>query len=271
MRIRRFEKSGGGQVATAMVALSRWGVKTKYIGKVGSDELGQFSLESIRQEGIDVSSVTVEKNVRNQLATIIVDGRSGDRTILWDRDDRLMYRDGELRKEDVCSGRIIHLDGHDIRAALQCARWAKEQHIPVILDVDKVEPLTSELIKEIAWVVTGSRFPTLFTGITDREKAFLELQKHTSGFLCTTLGPDGAMALVEGKVLHIRGFKVEVADTTGAGDVFHAGFIYGLLQNWEVSDILRFANAAAALKCRDLGGRKAIPTLEEIQALLNLV
>ena len=270
MRIRRFEKSGGGQVATAMVALSRWGVKTKYIGKVGSDELGQFSLESIRQEGIDVSSVTVEPDARNQFATIMVDGRSGDRTILWDRDDRLMYREGELKKEEVCSGKIIHLDGHDIRAALQCARWAREQHIPAILDVDKVEPLTSELIKEIAWVVTGSRFPTLLTGIADRERAFLELQKHTSGFLCTTLGPDGAMALVEGKVLHIRGFKVEVADTTGAGDVFHAGFIYGLLQNWEVSDILRFGNAVAALKCRDLGGRRAIPTLEEVQALLNL-
>ena len=270
MRIRRFEKSGGGQVATAMVALSRWGVKAKYIGKVGSDELGQFSLESIRQEGIDGSSVTVEPNTRNQFATIIVDGRSGDRTILWDRDDRLMYREGELRREDVRSGKLLHLDGHDMRAAIQSAQWAKEEGISTILDADKIEPLTPQLIRDIDFVVTGSRFPTLFTGISDREKAFVELQKHTSGFLCTTLGPDGAMALVEGDILHIRGFKVKAVDTTGAGDIFHAGFIYGLLQNWEVSDILRFANAAAALKCRDLGGRKAIPTLEEVQALLNL-
>ncbi len=269
MRIRRFEKSGGGQVATALVALSRWGVKTRYIGKVGSDELGQFSLNAIRQEGVDVSSLTIEPDAKNQFATIIVDGRTGDRTILWDRDDRLMYREGELKQEEVCSGRLLHLDGHDIRAALQCARWAKEEGIPTVADLDKVEPLTPELIREIDFVVTSARFPGLFTGISDREKAFIELQRHTSGFLCATLGHEGAMAFVDGKILHVKGFEIQAVDTTGAGDVFHAGFIYGLLQNWDVSEILRFANAAAALKCRDLGGRKGIPGLEETLRFLS--
>jgi sugar/nucleoside kinase (ribokinase family) len=269
MRIRRFEKSGGGQVATAMVALSRWDARTKYIGKVGGDELGQYALESIRQTGVEVSSVTIESQASNQFATIIVDGTSGDRTILWDRDDRLMYHEGELRKEVVCSGKILLLDGHDIRAALQCARWAREEHIPVVLDVDKVEPLTPQLIKEIDFVVTGSRFPMLFTGISDREKAFLELQKHIPGFLCATLGSEGAMALVEGEILTMKGFKIDVVDTTGAGDVFHAGFIYGLLQNWDLEKILQFANAVAALKCRELGGWKGIPTLREVQEFLN--
>ena len=269
MRILKFSKQGGGQVATAMVALSRWGVKTKYIGKVGGDELGQFSVKSIQQEGVDVSSITIEPNTPNQFAMIIVDSLSGERTILWDRDERLMYREGELRKKDICSGKLLHLDGHDIRAAIQCARWAKEEGIPTIIDIDKVEPLTSELIKEIDFVVTSARFPTLFTGISDREKALLELQKQTPGFLCATLGHEGAVALVNGEFLHVKGFDVKTIDTTGAGDVFHAGFIYGLLQNWEVAEILRFANAVAALKCQDLGGRKGIPTLEEVQKFLE--
>jgi sugar/nucleoside kinase (ribokinase family) len=269
MKILRFSKQGGGQVATAMVALSRWGVRTRYIGKVGDGDLGQFSLDSIRQEGVDVSSVTTEPNATNQFAMIIVDGPSGERTILWNRDDRLMYRQGELRKEEVCSGKIVHLDGHDIHAALQCARWAKEQGIPTVIDLDKVEPLTSELIKGIDFVIASSRFPALYTGISDREKALFELQKHTSGFLCATLGHEGAMALVEGKVIYVEGFKVKAVDTTGAGDVFHAGFIYGLLRNWEVAEILRFANAVAALKCQDLGGRRGIPTLEEVRSFLS--
>ena len=269
MEIFRFERSGGGQVATAMVALSRWGVKTRYIGKVGSDEFGRWSLESLRQEGVDTSSVTTEPGASTQLGNILVEASSGDRTILWRREASLMYREGELRREDVCSGRILHLDGHDIRAALDSARWAREAGIPTVIDIDKVEPLTRDLIQIIDFVVTSSRFPALFTGISDREKALLELQKHTPGFLCMTLGPEGAMALVNGEILHVDGFNVKAVDTTGAGDVFHGGFIYGLLQNWEVGEILRFSNAVAALKCRDLGGRRAIPTLDEVGRFLN--
>jgi len=268
MEILRFSRQGGGQVATAMVALSRWGVRTKYVGKVGEDELGQFSLHSIRQEGVDVSSVTTEPNATNQFATIIVDGASGERTILWNRDERLMYREGELRKEEICSGKLLHLDGHDIHAAIQCARWAKEEGIPTVVDLDKVEPLTSQLIKKIDFVITSSRFPTLFTGNSDREKALLEMQRQTPGFLCATLGREGAIALVNGEFFHAEAFKVKAVDTTGSGDVFHAGFIYGLLQNWEVREILKFANAVASLKCRELGGRKGIRTLKEIQNFL---
>jgi sulfofructose kinase len=267
MEMLQFSKQGGGQVATAMVALSRWGIRTKYIGKVGDDELGAFSLNSLRQDGVDVSFVTIEPNAISQFAMIIVDRASGERTILWNRDKQLMYREGELRREEVCSGKILHLDGHDLRAALQSAQWAKEEGIPTVIDLDKIEPLTSELIKKIDFVITSSNFPTLFTGISDREKALIEMQRQTPGFLCATLGREGAVALVEGNILRVRGFKVDAVDTTGAGDVFHAGFIYGLLQNWEVREILRFANAVAALKCRDLGGRRGIPTLEEAHRL----
>jgi sulfofructose kinase len=268
MEMLRFAESGGGQAATAMVALSRWGAKTKYIGKVGSDDFGKISVKSILDEGVDVSSVTVEPDCASQFAVILVEGKAGDRTILWNRDKRLMYVEGELRKEEVCSGKILHLDGHDIRAAIQCAKWAKEEGIPTVLDADKVEPLTSELIRWIDFLVASSSFPDRFTGIPDHRQALLELQKRTPAFLCCTLGPEGAMAVVNGEIMHVPGFEVKVVDTTGAGDVFHGGFIYGLLQNWESEEILRFSNAVAALKCRDMGGRRGIPSLEEVREFL---
>ncbi len=270
MEILQFSKQGGGQVATALVALSRWGIKTKYIGKVGDDELGKFSLQSIAEEGVDVSSVTIEKGAKTQFATIIIDEPSGERTILWSRDKRLMYREGELRKDDICKGKILHLDGHDIRAAIQCVSWAKEEGITTVIDIDKVEPQTAELIKEIDFVITSSRFPSLFTGIPDREKALLGFKKYTKGFICSTLGEEGAMALIDGEILYSKGFKIKAIDTTGAGDVFHAGFIYGLLKNWELHEILRFSNAVAALKCREIGGRKGIPRLEEVEKFLAI-
>ena len=271
MEILQFSKQGGGQVATAMVALTRWGIRTKYIGKVGDDELGSFSINSLRQDGVDISSVTIEPNTTSQLAMIIVDRALGERTILWNRNKQLMYREGELQREEVCSGKILHLDGHDIQSAIQCAQWAKEEGIPTVIDIDKIEPLTPELIKKIDFVITSSNFPILFTGISDREKALIEMQRQTPGFLCATLGREGAVALVDGNILRVKGFKVEAVDTTGAGDVFHAGFIYGLLQNWDIMEILRFANAVAALKCRDLGGRRGIPTLEETHKLMKLL
>jgi sugar/nucleoside kinase (ribokinase family) len=270
-KILRFSKQGGGQVATAMVALARWGIRTKYIGKVGGDDLGNFSLDSIRQEGVNVTSVTIEPNVSNQFAIIIVDGLTGERTILWDRDEGLIYREGELRKEEVCSGKLLHLDGHDIKAGIQCVKWAKQEKIPTTIDIDKVESLTPDLIKEIDFVITSSRFPSLLTGLIDQKEALRELQKYTSGFVCATLGHEGAMALIEGEILFVKGFKVNPIDTTGAGDVFHAGFIYGLLQNWDLIEILRFSNAVAALKCLDLGGRKGIPSLEAAQNLMKVV
>lgn len=269
MKIHRFSKQGGGQVATAMVALARWGIKTKYIGKVGDDEFGSFSLNSLREEGVDASSVIIEPDTTNQFAMIIVDGISGERTILWDRDERLTLRPDELRREDICSGRILHLDGHDIEAAIQAARWAREDGIPTVIDIDKVEPLTSELIREIDFVITSARFPQLMTGISEREKAFREIQKEIGGFLCSTLGKEGAIALVDGEILYVEGFKIRAVDTTGAGDVFHAGFIYGLLKNWDIREILRFSNAVASLKCLEIGGRKGIPTLEEAMKLLS--
>ncbi len=256
-------------MATALVALSRWGLKTKYIGKIGGDDLGKFSLGSIRHEGVDVSSVTAEPGAPNQFATIIVNALSGERTILWDRDEGLMYREGELHRKEVCSGKILHLDGHDLSAALQCARWAKEEGIPTIIDIDKVEAGTFDLIKEIDFIITSSRFPKLFTGMSDVERALAEIQKQVSGFLCATLEKEGAVALVDGRIIYARGFEMKSVDTTGAGDVFHAGFIYGLLQNWEVAEILKFSNAVAALKCRELGGRRGIPTLEEVWRFLS--
>jgi len=135
VRMRSLQRQGGGQVATAMVALARWGLRTRYIGKVGGDERGRYSLESIRDEGVDVDHVTVEAGASNQYAFILIDARNGERTIIWDRDERLMYREGEVSREALCSGRILHLDGHDVPATTLALAWAREAGIPTLPEV----------------------------------------------------------------------------------------------------------------------------------------
>lgn len=257
------ERQGGGQVATAMVALARWGLRVRYIGKVGGDELGRFSLESIRSEGVDVSFVTREPGVRNQYAFILIDARNGERTIIWDRDPRLMYKPGELPKEAVCSGRVLHLDGHDVGATLQALEWAREEGIPTVIDLDKVEEGTEEMVSKVDYLISSSRFPSRLTGIKDPERALRALGEMARGFVAMTLGAEGCLALTPNGPFHCSGFSVKPVDTTGAGDVFHAGFIFGLLQGWELERILEFANCVAAIKCTRLGGRPGIPTLTQ--------
>src|SRR5262249_14474855 len=143
--ILHYEKLAGGQVATTVAFVSRMGLLGKYIGKVGSDELGQFSLESLGSERIDTSSVLIEPGARNQYAFIIIDKATGERTILWERDRRLSFREGELQRDDICAGRVLHLDGHDYEAALWAATWAQEDGIAVVIDLDKVVPRSDEL------------------------------------------------------------------------------------------------------------------------------
>ncbi len=265
--ILHYQKSAGGQVATTVTFVARLGLKGKYIGKVGSDGLGRLSLESLRSESIDTSAVIVEEGARNQYAFIVIDKNSGERTILWERDRKLGFRESELKKEDVCCGRILHLDGHDTPAALRAAVWAQESGIPVVIDLDKAVPGVERLIANVDFLITSANVPPDITGIDDPIDSLAAMRRYCRGFLAVTLGAQGAMAVVGKECVRFPAFKVHAVDTTGAGDIFHGGFIYGLLQNWPLERIMSFANAAAGLNCTHLGARSGVLSLREI---LNL-
>jgi sulfofructose kinase len=265
--ILRYEKLAGGMVATAVSFAARMGLKAKYIGKVGSDEFGEFSLKSLNSEKIDTSSVLVIPDARNQYAFIIIDKTSGERTILWSRDPRLSFTRDEVKKGAICQGKILHMDGHDSDAAIQAATWAQEEGMAVVIDLDRVVPRSEELISKVDFLITSANFPPDFTGIDDPLESLLELRKYCDGFIAVTMGAQGAMAIVGEECLRFPAFKVHAVDTTGAGDIFHGSFIYGLLQNWPLERIMSFANAAAGLNCTHLGARSGIPPLNEILRL----
>ena len=269
IRMSAFVKEGGGQVATALVTCSRLGLKTRYIGKVGSDDMGSFSRESLRREGVDVSNIIVQEGSRNQFAFILVDAETGERTIVWDRDLKLTIYPDELDKSVICSGRILHLDGHEVPASIQGAEWAKQEGIPVVLDAETVKEGTGELLSLTDILIASTSFPLTFTGISDHAEALKELSCYGPLIVCMTLGKDGCLALYKGKFIRSPGFNVKAVDSTGAGDVFHGAFIYGMLAGWAIEEILRFANAVAAMKCRSLGGRKGIPELIEAMEFIE--
>ncbi|HXG92225.1 MAG TPA: PfkB family carbohydrate kinase [Blastocatellia bacterium] len=259
----------GGQAATAMVALARLGMRASYIGKVGDDDMGRYQINSIISEGVESSGVMVVEGAETQTAFIIVDKPSGERTIIWHRDERLTIHESEVDREAVTRGRVLHLDGHDVAASIAAARFAREAGVLTVIDVDNVYPRIEELLPLIDFIVCSSNFPERVTGCSDLREGLKKLkEKSGSPFVAATVGRDGAIAYFRDRFIHSPAFAIDCRDTTGAGDAFHGGFIYGLLAGLSVEETLRFANAVAALKCRAIGARTALPTIDEVNQML---
>jgi len=260
---------GGGLTATAMVACARLGLRTRYIGKFGGNQIGRMAQDELRSEGMDLGAVVAAADVPNRFCVVLVEETSGHRTIVRQRDPRIWLRPDELSRETVCAGRVLHLDGYEGDAALQAARWAKQAGIPVSVDAEEPTEQREALFRLTDILIVGRRFGRMLTGKQDPADILEALAALGPRCVGLTLAEAGAMLLHRGEVVHVPGFPVEVVDTTGGGDVFHGAFLYGLLQGWEAHDILRFANAVSALKCTALGGRSGIPRIEQVQSFLD--
>ncbi|HEX8128993.1 MAG TPA: carbohydrate kinase family protein [Pyrinomonadaceae bacterium] len=271
-RLNTHVQAAGGQTASAMVALKRLGLRTAYAGRFGSDAEGRFGLETLRAEGVDVEFAQVIEGARNQIAFIVIDARTGERTILWDRDERLAYRVEEAPEEFAARGRVLHLDAHDPPACARLARAARAAGTIVSADIDNIYEGLPELLPHIDVLISSSEFPRRLTGIPDERAALSELKTrlHPSAVVGMTLGVRGAVLYHEGEFIEAPAFPVPggCRDTTGAGDAFHAGFLYGLLQGEEIEVCLTLGCAVAAIKCRDLGARAALPTACELNQFL---
>jgi sugar/nucleoside kinase (ribokinase family) len=260
----------GGQVATALVTCRRLGLTARYIGSVGSDELGRQQLESLEREGLDPSWVRVVPGATTQMAISIVEEGVGERTILWHRDPRLIYPEAEIPPEAIRRARLLHLDGRDGRAALAAARIAREAGIPVMIDIDKwYDETTGPLLGLVDYLIAAGSFALELTGESTGEAAALGLaRRFPRAVTGVTMGARGAVFVRDNEPIASRAFDVEVRDTTGAGDVFHGAFIVGVLGGWDLGETTRFAHAAAALKCREPGARRGIPRAHEVEAFL---
>lgn len=269
-RIMAVDRQAGGQVATALVACQRLGLRTRYVGKVGDDEGGRFQLASLRAEGIDVRYVRIARNTPNQVGYIIVDQKTGERTVYWGRHARLRVLPAELTPAMVQGARVLHIDGCDVEAALKAAQIARKTPIPVVADLDTVYQGVDRLLPLIDYLIASSNFLPAFTGETDPCRV-LRRVAHEYGIAAAgmTLGRDGALIYSKGEFHYSPGFVVETVDTTGAGDVFHGGFIVALLKGWGMPHILDFANAMAALNCTALGARGGIATAAAAAKLIR--
>ncbi len=270
-RFTDYKLAAGGQTASAMTGLQRLGLKTAYAGRFGSDDAGRFGLQSLVDEGVDTRFAEVVDGARTQTAFIIIDGQSGERTILWDRDERLSYAEEDAPIAIAAHGRVLHIDAHDPPACLVLAREARRVGTVVSLDVDNIYDGLPQLLPFVDVLLSSAEFPHRLTGIEDEQAALIEIKsRFGSSVVGMTRGVRGAILYCEGAFVESPAFNVPSVclDTTGAGDAFHAGFLYGLLKGEEIEACLRAACAVAALKCRSLGARTGLPTRAELKDFL---
>lgn len=263
MELLEFSKQGGGPAATAMATVGRLGGRASYVGKVGDDDFGRFMLDELAKDGIDTDHVVVQRGAASQFSFIVVDRETGKRTIFWTRSDIASLLPEELDRAHILSTRVLHVDGHDVPAAISAAGWANEAGIPVVYDAGSVRDRSDQLVARTDFLVASKRFAGQFTGEEDAEKAARLMLGGRRKLAAVTLGEDGCVYATTEGTFRRPAFEVDVADTTGAGDVFHGAFSYALSREWPHAEIVEFASAAAALKCTKLGGRAGIPTLSQ--------
>ncbi|MDQ2946051.1 MAG: PfkB family carbohydrate kinase [Acidobacteriota bacterium] len=262
--------SPGGQVASAMVACAHLGLRVKYIGTVGDDLRGRIQLESLQASGIDLTDVQVRQDCPNQTAYILIDRSTGERTVLWRREDSLRLDPDSIRPEQITCARLLHIDAHDTNAVARAAEIARQHNIPVTVDVDTIYHGFDRVLPNVDYLVASSEFPIQWTNERDPFKALETIQnEYHIPVAAMTLGAHGALARVNNKFIYSPAFVVNCADTTGAGDVFHGAFCYAVLQNMPMRETLEFSNALAALNCMALGARGGISTVEQAKALMQ--
>jgi len=262
--------SPGGQVASAVVACARLGLRAKYIGTIGDDERGRVQMQSLQGSGINLDHVQLRSGCPNQSAYILIDQSTGERTVFWNRPDCLAMAPGEITEDQIACASMLHIDGHDTAAVERAAKIARSHGIPVSVDVDTIYAGFDKVLPFIDYLIASSEFPGRWTKIEDPFAALTAIQKeYGMKVAAMTLGAHGALALIDGAFIHSPAYVVNCLDTTGAGDVFHGAFCYAVLQGMAIGDALDFSNAMAALNCTAIGARGGIKTLDEARQLMS--
>jgi sulfofructose kinase len=258
----------GGQTASAMVACQTWGLTTRYVGKLGDDDAARLHERAFADVGVEARLIQVP-DAASPRSTILVD-KLGERTGLCRKDDRLILQPEEIEREWVTNARALLVDGHDTAAATQAAQWAREAGIPVVADLDEPYEGVDALLERIDCLIVSRDFPLRLMKEQDLHEALRKMHvRYGCKLTAATLGENGVLAWDGSQFHYSAAYQVPVVDTTGAGDIFHAGFLYGLLQGWPLQQQLDFACAAAAKNCTREGARGGIGPVEEIEAMMN--
>lgn len=256
---------GGGPVPNCLVGLARFGVKTAFVGAFGNDLWGTMGIEELKSERVDITHAIIKTNP-SALASGMIESGSGRRTIALYRKIEVMPSD--LNLNSLPTPKVIHLDGRDLPASMKLARWGKKKGAVISLDIGSMRNDVSPLLPLVDHLVVADAFALPFTRTRSARAAIAALRRRCPGQIVVTEGMEGSLGFDGRNWYRQFAYAVKNVDTTGAGDSFHAGYLYGVMKGWPMPQCLQFGAATAALKCMQPGARTGAPRLKQVQQFL---
>ena len=262
--------SCGGPAATALVTLARLGIPTSFLGTVSDDPFGVQIADSLEEERVNISFLKITPGHSSQFAFIAVTIGEGKRTIFWNRSSAPELTPKEVSLDRFPGARILHLDGLMLDAGKEAAEQAKKRGMTVVMDAGTLREGTLGLLSQVDILIVSEPFADALVGAeAPRQKALEGLRELGPRQVVITLGAKGSVGLDRNGFVRQHAFPVVSMDTTGAGDVYHGAYTYGLFQRWNMAECMAFASAAAALKCMNGGGWRGIPDIKAIDGLMK--
>lgn len=274
---------GGGPAGNSTAGAAALGMSAAFVGTVGDDADGRMILETFARQGVDTSMVRIRKGATSAIAYLWIEEKTGNRSCAWTREGLTELEADEIDLDRVRAARVLHVDGHNPKAAIAAAKAAKEAGVLVSYDAGTIRDGMEELLPladilicsgEFAVSVAAGKDRLVATGYTEDEveaavrKLYATYRPRVCG---ATMGVRGSMCFDGEKLVRCPAFKVEkVVDTTGCGDLFHTGFAVRWLETHDLLECQRFGAAVSAIKCRGLSGRPpSAPTRREVDDFLK--
>ena len=264
VELTRFSAQAGGAIGTALATVCAFGGQARYFGRLSDDEFAALILKGLRDFGVETSYVLTEPDRTSPVSFTLVDEVTSRRVVRFTRGNVSELDPGEMPKGLLDGAGLLIIDGRSPAVQAAAAERARALSIPILLDARHLGPGMGELLDLCDVVIGSERFAAEISHTSDTGRSLIELTKMGPRIAVLTLGEEGAVGLEGEKLVRQGAIEVDVEDSSGASDVFRGAFAYALIQGWPLERCLPFANAAAGLNCRHLGGLAGIPSRAEV-------
>lgn len=256
---------GGGPCATALVAMSKLGVSSAYMGTLGDDMYGKIMKEQFERFGVETSYIRTIEGAISFHSVILLNLLNSSRTCVWNRGTVASPSEEDIDLETLKNAKVLHLDGHQLETAIYAAKRAQEYGVEVSLDAGGTYPGIERLLPLVDILIPSEEFALKITGCkTAVEAAAVLWEKYQPKILIITQGSRGGFLWENGTEKRYPAFKVDAIDSNGAGDTFHGAFVAARVKGMEVMEAATFASATSALKCTRFGAQEGIPGFDEV-------